>query len=60
MNHVDSASVSPIQQQTRSASLDVDVTKIESSVLSRLVEEVKNNEPSTVRAFDRVHNRHNR
>jgi hypothetical protein len=60
MNHVDNVSVSPIQQQTRSANLDVDITKIESSVLSRLVEEVKNNEPSTVRAFDRVHNRHNR
>ncbi len=60
MNHVDSGSVSPIQQQTRSANLDVDITKVESSVLSRLVEEVRNNEPSTVRAFDRVHNRHNR
>ena len=58
MNHVDS--VSAIKQQTRLANLDVDITKIESSVLSRLVEEVKNNEPSTVRAFDRVHNRHNR
>jgi len=58
MNHVDS--VSPIQQQTRSANLDVDITKVESSVLSRLVEEVRNNEPSTIRAFDRVHNRHNR
>ena len=64
MKQVDS--VSPIQQQTSIqqqtclANLDVDITKIESSVLSRLVEEVKNNEPSTVRAFDRVHNRHNR
>ena len=58
MNHVDS--VSPIQQQTRLANLDVDITQVESSVLSRLVEEVRNNEPSTVRAFDRVHNRHNR
>ena len=64
MNQVDS--VSPIQQQTSIqqqtclANLDVDITQIESSVLSRLVEEVRNNEPSTVRAFDRVHNRHNR
>ncbi len=58
MNQVDS--VSPIQQQTCLADLDVDITQIESSVLSRLVEEVKNNEPSTVRAFDRVHIRHNR
>ena len=53
-------SVSPTQQQTRENSLDVDITQVKSSVLSRLVEEVKNNEPSTVRAFDRVHNRHNR
>lgn len=62
MNHVNSASisVSPIQQQKCLTNLDVDIIQIESSVLSRLVEEVKNNEPSTVRAFDRVHNRHNR
>lgn len=52
--------LSPIQQQTRVNTLDVDITQVESSVLSRLVEEVKNDEPSTVRAFDRVHNRHNR
>ena len=58
MNQVDS--VSPIQQQTCLANLDVDITQVESSVLSRLVEEVRNNEPSTVRAFDGVHNRHNR
>lgn len=58
MNHADS--VSPIQQQTCLANLDVDITQVESSVLSRLIEEVRNNEPSTIRAFDRVHNRHNR
>ena len=58
MNHADSAS--PTQQQTCLPKLDVDITQVESSVLSRLVEEVRNNEPSTVRAFDRVHNRHNR
>lgn len=39
---------------------DVDIAQIESSVLSRLVEEVRNNQPSTIRAFDRIHNRHNR
>ena len=58
MNHADSAT--PTQQQTCLANLDVDITQVESSVLSRLVEEVRNDEPSTVRAFDRVHNRHNR
>lgn len=39
---------------------DVDMTKIKSSVLLRLVEEVRNTTPDTVRAFDRVHTRHNR
>jgi hypothetical protein len=58
MNHA--TCESPAQQQTCSPSLDVDVTQVKSSVLSRLIEEVRNNEPSTVRAFDRVHNRHNR
>ncbi len=58
MNHV--TSESSVRQQTCLANLDVDITRVESSVLSRLVEEVRNNEPSTIRAFDRVHNRHNR
>lgn len=39
---------------------DIDITKIKSAVLARLVEEVRNNEPDTIRAFDRIHNRHNR
>lgn len=39
---------------------DVDITKIKSSVLLRLIEEVKNYESDTIRAFDRVHVRHNR
>lgn len=39
---------------------NVDITKIKSAVLARLVEEVRNNEPDTVRCFDRVHTRHNR
>ena len=58
MNQVES--VNPVQQQTYLPNLDVDITQVKSSVLSRLVEEVRNNEPSTGRAFDRVHNRHNR
>lgn len=50
----------PIQQKERIVNLDVDISKIESSVLKRIVEEVKRNTPSTIRAFDRIHNRHNR
>lgn len=39
---------------------DLDVKKIKSATLLRLIEEVKNDTPDTVRAFDRIHNRHNR
>lgn len=40
--------------------LEVDISKIASPALSRIVEEVRNEQPSTTRAFDRMHNRHNR
>lgn len=50
----------PIQQKKLIVNLDVDISKIKSSVLRRIVEEVKNKHPSTTRAFDRVHIRHNR
>lgn len=42
------------------APLDVDLTKVSSPALARIIEEVRNGEASTTRAFDRVHNRHNR
>lgn len=40
--------------------IDVDLTQLSSPALSRIIEEVRNGEASTTRAFDRVHNRHNR
>lgn len=40
--------------------LEVDTSKLPSAVLARLIEEVRNEETSTTRAYDRVHNRHNR
>ena len=40
--------------------LEVDTSKLPSAVLARLIEEVRNEEASTTRAYDRVHNRHNR
>ena len=40
--------------------MDVDLTKISSPALSRIIEEVRNEEVSMTRAYDRVHNRHNR
>jgi len=40
--------------------LEVDTSKISSAVLARLIEEVRNEKPSTTYVYDRVHNRHNR
>ena len=40
--------------------LEVDTSKISSAVLARLIEEVRNEKPSTTHVYDRVHNRHNR
>lgn len=40
--------------------LEIKIDEIESPVLSRLIEEVRNDSESTVHSYDRVHNRHNR
>lgn len=39
---------------------EVDVTKIPSPVLARLIEEVRNEEIDTTLMYNRFHNRHNR
>jgi hypothetical protein len=39
---------------------EVDVSKIPSPVLARLIEEVRNEEKLTISAYNRYHNRHNR
>jgi hypothetical protein len=41
-------------------SMDVDLSKVSSPVLARIIDEVRNEEGSTSRNYDRVHNRHNR
>lgn len=40
--------------------LEIDVSKLPSPVLARLIEEVRNEEPSGIDAYSRFHNRHNR
>ena len=40
--------------------VEIDINAIDSPVLSRLIEEVRNDSESTVHSYDRVHNRHNR
>ena len=39
---------------------EIDVSKLSSPVLARLIEEVRNEEPSGIDAYSRFHNRHNR
>lgn len=43
-----------------SISSDMQVASVASPTLARLIEEVKNDNQSTLYAYDRVHNRHNR
>lgn len=40
--------------------LEIDVNKLPSPALARLIEEVRNEEPSGIDAYSRFHNRHNR
>ena len=40
--------------------LEVDTATLSSVTLARLIEEVRNEETSTMHLYDRVHNRHNR
>ncbi len=39
---------------------EIDVSQLPSPVLARLIEEVRNEEPSGIDAYSRFHNRHNR
>lgn len=39
---------------------EIDVKKISSPVLARLIEEVRNEEAYSINAYNRMHNRHNR
>ena len=39
---------------------EIDISKIASPVLARLIEEVRNEEELNAQAYNRMHNRHNR
>jgi hypothetical protein len=47
-------------QPTTANRPEIEVSQIPSPVLARLIEEVRNEEPSTITAYNRYHNRHNR
>ena len=41
-------------------SVEIDVSLLSSVTLARLVDEVRNDEPTAAHSYDRTHNRHNR
>ncbi len=47
-------------QQTAVDLREIDVSKLSSPALARLIDEVRNEEPSGIDAYSRFHNRHNR
>ena len=48
------------ESKPASEKLEVDLDKISSPTLVRLIEEVRNEEELSVHAYNRMHNRHNR
>lgn len=48
------------RQEKVVTALDIDLKTVDSVALARLIEEVRNEEAATSRAYDRSHNRHNR
>lgn len=50
------ASGTPIADQIQ----DLELSKVPSPVLARLIDEVRNEEDVTARVYNRTHNRHNR
>lgn len=62
MTNVEELSTLQTSEAPREVSdlLEIDVSKLPSPALARLIEEVRNEEPSGIDAYSRFHNRHNR
>ena len=56
----DKAAVHDAAMDAASSVIDVDLKDVSSIALARIIDEVRNDDVSTSRVFDRVHNRHNR
>jgi len=52
--------IDEVQEPPTKKLLEIDLSKIPSPVLARLIEEVRNEETSPIDAYSRFHNRHNR
>ena len=53
----DAAQTQTVQERS---SVEVEVKSMPSAALARLIEEVRNEQTNSTRAYDRAHNRHNR
>ena len=52
--------IDEVQELPTQKLLEIDLSKVPSPVLARLIEEVRNEESSPIDAYSRFHNRHNR
>ncbi len=48
------------EEISTSKAISIDASKVQSSVLQRLIEEVKYEDQNNIAAYNRLHNRHNR
>ncbi len=48
------------EEISTSKTISIDASKVQSSVLQRLIEEVKYEDQNNIAAYNRLHNRHNR
>lgn len=59
-NQMESTVVMQLENSRIDQFVNILTDEIDSPVLARLIEEIKNQSESTVHNYDRVHNRHNR
>lgn len=60
MAELDTLELDEVQELPTEKLLEIDLSKIPSPVLARLIEEVRNQETAPIDAYSRFHNRHNR
>ena len=60
MDELATLEIDEVQEPPTKKLLEIDLSKIPSPVLARLIEEVRNEETSPIDAYSRFHNRHNR
>ena len=60
MEDLNTVQTSEAPREVSADLLEIDISKLPSPALARLIEEVRNEEPSGIDAYSRFHNRHNR